>query len=275
MISVPIVRGRKVNRLFCLLFLVLTLIFLVTSFAMTLLHRKDITSVFLILSAIMAGFSVFYGFSWLYWSRKEKTKSEALRAADQQKMHKDTGRITFREFTLPKESLTKSAFRRFQRIVRWTIVAVLAAFLLILGIQLLFGTLQGPLQLIWILLFCVLIAVPGLVVQWIIYKKYERSVPQRILLYPGKIVIDEKTFAVKDISEIRITSDYLYNQNSPAFNRKLLIQMGGSCVQYRLDYRTGMASSEQPFWKEYRQFHDSLSYWGEENDIPVIIEYMD
>ena len=258
------------------MFLVVALIFLGAALVQVLLQKQEISSAFLILAAIMGCFSLFYGLSWLYWGRKEKAEEEAIRAkASRQKAQKETGRITSQEFILPKASLTEAAFKRFLDIVRWSGIAVIVVFLLITGIQFAVGSMQGPLQLIWILLFCLVITLPGLIVQWIIYKKYERSVPARILLYPGKLVIDERIFAARDIREIRISSDQVYNQNSPAVYRNLLVKTDNTNLRYRIDYRTGTTRNKQPFWEGYRQFAELLAAWGEENRVSVIVEYMD
>ena len=276
MYSVPIIRGKKVNRYICLIFLVLAVIFLGLAVALAQLQKPELSSTFFSLTMITGGFSLFYGIGWFFWYRKEKKAEEELRmAAASQRLPQGAGRQTSWEFILPKEHLTDSAFRRLMNIIRWTGIAAYGVFLLIMGIQLACGSLQRPFQIVYTLLFCILITIPGIIVQWVIYKKYARSVPQHILMRPGEFVIDDRAFALRDIEKIRISADRVYNPNSPAVFRNLLVQMDGYDALYRIDYRSGSASDGQPFWEEYELFSDALISWGEENSIPVIIDYME
>ncbi len=276
MASVPIVHGKKVNRFLCLFFLALALIFLALTGMLILMGRPDFCSTALTLAAILGGFSLFYGIGWFIWHRREGKAEAALRRAEAgRRTPGDAGGVSSREFLLPRERLTGSAFLRFMNILRWTAFAGGGVFLLILGIQLAYGSLRDSRQIVYTLLFCILIVLPGIAVQWSIYRKYERTVPQRIQLHPGELVIDNRSFAPGDIRGIRISPDRLYNPNSPAVFRNLLIQTNRTEELYRIDYRAAPGSGEQPFWEEYERFSEALQAWGEENGVPVVIEYME
>ena len=276
MASVPIIHGKKVNRFLCLFFLALALIFLALTGVLILMRRPDFSPTLLTLASVMGGFSLFYGIGWLIWSRREGKAEAALRKAEAgRRTTGEAGVALPSDFLLPRERLTVSAFLRFMNILRWTALAGGGVFLLILGIQLAYGSLQAPRQIVYTLLFCILIALPGIAVQWSIYRKYERTVPQRIQLLPGELVIDNRSFAPGDIRRIRISPDRPYNLNSPEVFRNLQIRTEQTEELYRIDYRAAPGSGEQPFWEDYERFSEALQAWGEENGVPVVIEYME
>ncbi|MBO4839264.1 MAG: hypothetical protein J5493_07870 [Lachnospiraceae bacterium] len=271
---VPIVNGRKINRAVCFLFLIMTAILLAAAGVFALLRKPEAASAFLMCALIMGGLALFYGLLWLVWSRKERKAERALKeAAAMREQEPDPGRSTWQEFVLPKEQLTETALKRYLNIARGLGVAVLVMFLLITGIQVFYGSIGSALQLVYVFVFCLLIALPGLLLQRGIYKKYERSVPERIMLFPGKLVVDEAVFASEEIRDIRVSPDRLFNPNSPALYRELQIRTARDSAVYRLDYRA--AGNEQPRWEAYPAFIAALSAWGKENRVPVDVSYMD
>ena len=143
------------------------------------------------------------------------------------------------------------------------------------GIQFAAGVAISPLQLLCILLFGFLITIPGMLMQLGLYWEYVRSVPSRILLFPGKLIVDNCSFPAGTIREIRISPDRIYNRNSPGVFREMLIRTGKGGEKYRIDYRSGSGSNGAPFWEEYEAFIAALSGWGAGNGVPVVIAYMD
>ena len=174
----------------------------------------------------------------------------------------DPYRLDYREFILPKADLIKKAGERARSIVRWTGVFALGTFLLISGIQLIYGSLRNPLQLLYIL------------IQLCLYFVYDQSVPARIMLYPGKLIVDNASLSAREIQAIRVSPARIFNLNSPDVFREMLIRTEKSSVKLRIDYRTGTVSNEQPFWEEYGTFTAALSEWGVRNNVPVTISFM-
>ena len=111
-------------------------------------------------------------------------------------------------------------------------------------------------------------------IQLNLYREYEQSVPSRILLFPGKFIIDNVNVSAREIREISVSPVRILNRNSPDVFREMLIRTEKSSAKYRIDYRTGTDSNEQPFWAEYEQFITALSEWGTKNNVPVIVSYM-
>lgn len=274
--TVPIYKGRKINKILCLSFLGITLITLSAAGVCTALDRSALCQTFCILALITGAFCLVYGVLWLIYGRKEgKTEKALNELLSRQYMPEDPARPDYREFILPKARLTEAARNRTRSVLRWTGIMALGAFLLICGIQLACGAIGSPLQVLFILIFCVLITIPGLLVQLCLYLKYDRSVPSRILLFPGKLVVDDTVFPAGEIREIRASPDRIMNPNSPDVFREMLVRKEKRSAKYRIDHRTGRASGEQPFWEEYAQFIAALSGWGAANGVPVIIGYMD
>ena len=107
---------------------------------------------------------------WLIYGRKEgKTEKALNELLSRQYMPEDPARPDYREFILPKARLTEAARNRARSVLRWTGIMALGAFLLICGIQLACGAIGSPLQVLFILIFCVLITIPGLLVQLCLY----------------------------------------------------------------------------------------------------------
>ncbi|MBQ9268751.1 MAG: hypothetical protein IJ206_04435 [Oscillospiraceae bacterium] len=272
---IAIFNGRKINKILCLFFLVMTLIFFGACVIIA-LFNAEMGEVFLVLSAISGGLSIIYGLLWLVWRKKEQSAEMTMKEAfKQQKAAQDGSRFVVKEFALPKKRLIETALQRFRSIIRWTVIVALGGILLIGGILLATGSLVHPIQLIYLILFFLLIMFPGLMVQWCLYYLYDRSIPSKILLYPGKLVIDHTVFQAREILEIRVSPNQLYNRNSPAVFREMQIRTKRDSLRYRIDYRAGSETNEQPFWTEYGQFVDVLYDWGTENSVPVNILFMD
>ena len=272
---VRLYKGKKINKILCLFFLFFALISLIAAGVCALAIDSAAGYTLCILAMIAGGFSLLYGVLWLIYGRMERKKELELRETlEGQNAIDDPYRLDYREFILPKADLIKKAGTRLRRIVRWTGIAALGAFLLIGGIQLVCGSLRSPRQLLYMLLFCILIMIPGILMQLYLYLKYDQSVPSRILLFPGKLVIDNMTLTANEIREIRVSPSQIFNRNSPDVFREMLILTEEGRTKYRIDYRTGTAFNEQPFWEEYGQFIETLSEWGKKNNVPVTVSYM-
>ena len=272
---IAVFKGRKINKILCLSFLVMTLIFFGACVIIA-LFNTEMGEVFLILSVISGGLSIIYGLLWLVWRKKEQTAEMTMREAfEQQKAAQDGSRFVAKEFDLPKKRLIETALQRFHSIIRWTVIVALGVILLIGGILLATGSLVHAIQLIYLILFSLLIMFPGLMVQWCLYRLYNRSIPSKILLYPGKLIVDHTVFQPREIREIRVSPNQLYNRNSPAVFREMQIRTKRGSSRYRIDFRAGSETNEQPFWAEYEQFVEALYDWATENGVSVNILFMD
>ncbi len=272
---VRLYKGKKINKMLCLFFLFFALISLIAAGVCALAIDSAVGYTLCILAMIAGGFSLLYGVLWLIYGRMERKKELELRETlEGQNAIDDPYRLDYREFILPKAALIKKAGTRARSIVRWTGIVALAVFVLIGIIQLACGSLKSPRQLLYMFLFCVLIMIPGILIQFCLYLKYDQSVPSRILLFPGKLVIDNMTLSANEIREIRVSPSQIFNRNSPDVFREMLILTEAGKAKYRIDYRTGTAFNELPFWEEYGQFTAALSEWGIKNNVPVTVSYM-
>ena len=273
---VPVYKGRKINKILCLFFLVPTLILLLAAAVSALTGRADTGYALCITALITGAFSLLYGILWFLYGRKEKETELALNdLLGRQYAPEDPARPEYREFLLPKTRLTETARERLRSIVRWFLIVPFGVFLLIGGIQFAAGVAVTPLQLLYVLLFSFLITIPGMLMQLGLYREYVRSVPSRILLFPGKLIVDDRSFPAGTIREVRVSPERIYNRNSPGVFREMQIRTENGGEKFRIDYRSGSASNGAPFWEEYEAFIAALSGWGAENGVPVVIAYMD
>ena len=273
---VPVYKGRKINKILCLFLLPLTLILLLAAAVSALTGRADKGYALCITALITADFSLLYGILWFLYGRKEKETELALNdLLGSQYVPEDPARPRYREFLLPKTRLTETARGRLRMIVRWSLITPFGVLLLIGGIQFAAGGAVTPLQLLYVLPFGFLIAIPGILIQLGLYREYARSVPSRILLFPGKLIVDDRSFPAGTIREVRVSPERIYNRNSPGVFREMQIRTENGGEKFRIDYRSGSASKDAPYWEEYEAFIAALSSWGAENCVPVEIAYMD
>ena len=71
-VTFRIYKGRKINRFLCLLFLILTLIFLIVAGIFALAKASEAGYTFCILAMITGGFSLLYGLFWFLYGRAER-----------------------------------------------------------------------------------------------------------------------------------------------------------------------------------------------------------
>ena len=135
--------------------------------------------------------------------------------------------------------------------------------------------LKEPVQILYTLMFGALIMLPGILLQLGILNRYTSSVPEKVVLFPGKMVVDRTVYAASSIKNIRITSSVVVNPNSPAVYREMRIHFSEGSRIYRIDYRARGNPQEQPEWAGYSGFVSDLYSWGNENKVDVTIDYMD
>ena len=98
--TVPIYKGRKINKILCLSFLGITLITLSAAGVCTALDRSALCQTFCILALITGAFCLVYGVLWLIYGRKEGKMEKALNELlSRQYMPEDPARPDYRENT--------------------------------------------------------------------------------------------------------------------------------------------------------------------------------
>ena len=268
-------QGRKINKVMCLFFLAITFAFLAATAVFALLDKEEVSHTLFVLALITGAFSLLFGLLWSIYSRKEKRAEKMLReTVGQQYVPEDPTRIDSWQFILPKERLIETARQRFIRLIQLTGIASIGISLLIWVAMFVSKITKSYLQLVSLFLFCLIVSIPGILVQWFLYRMYKRSVPSRILLYPGKLIVDELKIPAEEIREIKVTPDRIINRSSPSVFREMLVRTDKRSIKYRIDFRTGSAYGEAPFWEEYEYFIAALSEWGAKNSVPVTISYM-
>lgn len=276
MYHLTIVKSRKFNKILCFICLIPAVIFLMCAGIFAACGKEPLAKTFLILGAVTGAFALLYGVLWMIFAFLEGKRQRLLEEITASESEQAGTDFTCKEYLLPKEKLMQAARKRFQSIVIWSCVI---AFLALAGILLLLffsKALKEPVQILYTLIFGVVIMLPGILIQLEILNRYASSVPGKVVLFPGKMVVDQTVYAASSIKNIRITSSEVLNPNSPAVYREMCINYGeGSSCIYRIDYRTRGNPQEQPEWADYSGFVSDLYAWGNENRVDVTIDYMD
>lgn len=271
-----IVKGRRINKILCFICLIPAVIFLIFAGIFSACGKVPLAQTFLIIGVITGGFALLYGVLWMIFAFLEGKRQRALEKINAEKAGRREAGFTCKEYLLPKEKLMQAARKRFRKIVIWSCMISLLTASGILLLLFFSNALKEPLQILYTLLFSAVIMLPGILIQLEILSRYTSSVPGKIVLFPGKMVVDQTVYAANAIKNIRITSSEVMNPNSPAVYRELRINCGeGSSCIYRIDYRTRGDPQEQPEWADYSRFVSNLYAWGNENRIDVTIDYMD
>lgn len=257
----PIFRGKKINRMLCITFLVLVVIL-----TPVYIFAPDIGYIF---ALIAGGFAMIYGYLWRYWAKKEKEKERKIREMMEPPGAQDVSDIIWREYPIPREALLKSAAQRVISVGRWSMCAAAVVFILITAPLVVSGSFGGTIHAFSILFFCVVISALGPLIQEIIYITYKTGVPRKIGLYPAKIIINDKTINAADIKEIMVSPEKIYNPDSPDIFRKIVIKTNRKTT-LRIDYRADKSIQ----WEEYPEFLNALCEWGKINRVKVIVMYM-
>lgn len=263
MTFLPIYKGKTINRILCVIFSILSLIFIPVGF----LHRGP----GFVPVLITGGFALVYGILWAIWARKESRYEQELREAEE-----DLSAETFSplEFRIPKERLSETAHKRLIGIIRGCGFIAIGVFVLIAVILLWTQSLKSPLQLLYLIVFSCVISVPGIIIQWIIYRKYVPSIPEKISLHPDKLVIDGNVLAARDINEIRISPDRVFNPDSPSIFREILIITDEGKKRCRIDFKAANAEQGQLRWEDYPLLARALKIWGKTYNVKVTTMYM-
>jgi len=144
---------------------------------------------------------------------------------------------------------------------------------IISAVMILTAGFEGIGQLSGILVFSFIIAVPGIVIQYVIYRQYADSVPGKIRLFPGRLYIDEKCFYARNTEHIKVSSARSRNSSSPEIFRCLTVRSEGKSFMYRLDFR--VRGEDNPQWAQYAEFVYELDKWAKSNAVPCTVDYMD
>ncbi len=158
------------------------------------------------IAAIWAGFAAVYGIGWLVYARREAKRQKKIERAAELLREESSNQLAYAEFTLPKDELAAGAKKRFTKFAAALLCIALTVFAVLYVIILLSAGWGGFVHLLWVLGFCLLITVPGTLVQYGIYKKYVSDLPEKIILFPGKLIIDGRQFAAREVQSIGISS---------------------------------------------------------------------
>ena len=270
--DLPVVKSRRLNKILCLIFTAGAACFLIFAALFRAADKEALCYTFFVLSVILAGFGAFYGVLWFIFADKENKVQKKIEEIEEYSESSDQKK-EYREFILPKKEMTESAKKRFEKIVRLMPVMVIVLFVLIYGIQFFTAGFAGWRHLLTVLLFCILICVPGILLQYAIYRYYVGRIPNKISFYQEKLYIDKVAFLTKQIREIRISSEKLINRYSPSLYRQLTIDAEDGSCSYLIDYRA--ENKEAPHWPEYGNLVEELRKWAEENRIELKVNYMD
>ena len=212
MASIPIYKGRKINKILSLICLSLAGVLLLAAGVCMLLHREALSYTCLIVALIFGGFGALYGILWFYFGRKERSRQRQI-AEQRMDAHKAgadlvgpqsgcvAARISagsnaksasniYREFIIPKDQLLELAGRRFKKIVRGLVIAGGVVFFLIYGILFFSTGFCGVKHLLIVLVFSYALTLPGCVIQGSIYYKYKCKLPERIALFSGGMSVE-------------------------------------------------------------------------------------
>lgn len=250
----------------------MSLIFLLIGGIFALLGDPDIGLVLCVPAAIAGCFSIFYGILWGVFVRKEQKRQRKIERAAQMLLPRSDDVVTDREFILPGQELIRASKSRLQKITAALLVSGGVVSVILYGILYLSNGFGGIGHLISVFVFCFLMMIPGILVQYIIFRKYARSVPERIRLFPDKIIINGQQYCTREVERITVSSFNSVNKDTSVLYRKLIIRTKDRTREYTIDYR--FASEEAPRWSEYGEFLMSLRFWAEQNRVRLTVDYM-
>ena len=231
---------------------------------------------FFVLFLITGVFALIYGGFWAFWTKKEKKKEQEIREIEEAKVTgSEPDPLALYEFILPREQLKKAAFKRVIDVLKWVPLVALIMTAVITGTLVFYGETPGIGQCFGMLLFCMIVGIPGIIIQFVINKAYTAELPRKVVLYPGKLVVDGEVMAAGEIREIRVSPKRMYNYHSPKILRGMTVKTGKGKRVYQFDFWSGRESADRLCWAEYPAFVDAVTEWGRANHIAVVIEYME
>ena len=275
--QITIVPGRRINKILFILFASILAVLLLLDVIFFVKQDDAMVETLLIVSAIIGAFALLYGILWAVFASKEKKENKLLNrqpAVDPREHYADIqGTVTF---TLPRAELLYLAKKRLRAIEKWLWIAEGILFLILyvpVTITDGFGSLS---RLATILALCVIIVVPGVVIQEVIYRSYIFDMPERIGLYIGRISVDDRTYPAYEMTEIAMSSPKARNASSSKVFRTLTITAQNASKTYKIDFRAPSAGrSIQPRWNQYDEFCEALMAWGSTNGVAVKMDFMD
>lgn len=275
MTKIPFVKGRRINKFLCLGLSAMAALFLVAAAVCAICREPVFAQVMCFIAVIWAGFAAVYGIGWLVYARKEAAQQKKIeRAAEilaEENEEGDDG-PAFAEFTLPRDELINTAKKRLYETAAIFPVVSAVVFVLLYGFLLFSVGFNGIGHLILVALFCLLIAVPGIIVQVHIYRDYTGNVPQSIRLFPGKLIIDGRQLTGAEIENISVSAFKSANKNTTAIFREFTVKTRSGILKKHIDFRT--IGKNCPRWQEYGVFLIELQKWAEQNRVSLTVNYM-
>ena len=273
--NIPSFSGTKVNRLLFFLFVSITCVVLaVTAIFSIFMSGSYEVSVLLVLSVINGVMACFYGIHWIYYVYRQKFMDKWFSEEEEDDGEEGTSEPACdieEDFVLPKEQLIEAVKKRYRGIAKWIWISLAFLYLLITSILLYYNALEEPSQLLYLAAFCVLIAIPGLIVQFIIKAQYVSSVPANICLAPGLLTVDGREYKSGDIESLRVSTERSRDPHSVSVFRQLEIFSEDGKNRFRIDFGTGSDVE----WDAYPHFVSLLSRWGSGNGVTVTVEDRD
>jgi len=269
---IPNVKNRKINKVFCLVMLAVAVIFLILGVAFYLPGKNTaLAKTFWMLAAIIGGYGLIFGIKWFLNSRNEEKIRQKLEKDFRMPEESDEYLTYSYRFHLPYEDLIETARLRFLKTIRGCLLGSLITFVLIYG--LLFFTIgfAGFRHMALVAVFCLMIMLPGVIIQFNIYRKYRNSVPQRIVMYPGNLTVDDRRFEVHRIKKCCITPAHPQKDHvSVGAYRRLMIITTDKTYEYMLDYRS--SAPGVPRWDKFEELTEALQTWAVKNQVQLTFE---
>lgn len=269
---IPVVKGRRTNKILCLVFLGMAAAFLVTAGIFLLLREPVLAEVMCMLAGIVGIFVLLYGIQWGFARRREQKRQHTIERAAEILSPPVEYSAEWKEYILPREELIQTAKTRLKKFALAMAVTSAVIFIILTGIFLGTDNYGGPVQLVSLAIFCGIIAVPGTLIQYGIYRKYASSVPERILIFPSKLIVDREQFSLPDIRKIIVSSYRSGNRDGSGIFRKLIVITKEKTFTYTIDYRT--PGSDNPTWEGYGEFLYELQRWARQYNAPLSVDYM-
>lgn len=270
--KLPFIPHRRINKILCLSMLSMAVIFLALGGVFTLLDGPDMGLLLCVPAVIAGGFSLLYGILWGVYGRKERMQQKRLERATQVLSRPADDIVTYQEFVLPRAELIAAAKRRFQKIAVALLLSDVIIFVVLYGFLCVGNGYAGIGHLISVMVFCLLMVLPGILMQYLIFQKYARAVPERIQLFPGKLILDGRQFCTNEIKRLTVSSFLSASRDTSVLYRKLIVSTEKQTREYAIDYR--FASEDTPHWREYGTLLQALRIWAEQNQVRLTVDYM-
>ena len=281
MANIPMVKGKQINRLLCLILLPIAVLFFSCGIAFYIGGGRALGDTAVIIAAIFGAFALIYGIRWMLYAKKEAKAQRRIEVAVAESINEKNegtegiggaGILDSVELCIPHEALKKAAEKRFKKITLSLLAAAIICFCVIYGIILFTSGFAGITHLLMVLCFCVVITIPGYVIQYDIYRNYVRSQAYIISLYYDKMLVNDKVYQKNEIRHIAISSAEYINVNSVSNYRRLVVETISGRDSYNIDYRSNADKTLQ--WENYEFLVEELRKWTTANNVPYTVDYM-